>query len=68
MLLETLFEDPISVCSPPPGSANVHTGKPAAVHASVSSDLNHERSFSSQALLKSNRAVALTAWRGLCIE
>ncbi|WP_375572577.1 IS6 family transposase [Seohaeicola saemankumensis] len=39
--------------------------KSAAVHASVSSHFNQERSLSSRPHFKANRAVALAEWRGL---
>ena len=38
----------------------------AAVHSSVYNLFNQERSLSSQDIFKSNRAVALAEWRGLC--
>jgi putative transposase len=38
----------------------------ASVHASVSNHFNQERSLSSRALFKLNRAAALAEWRGLC--
>jgi len=38
----------------------------AAVHASVSSHLNHYRSLSSRHLFKTNRSAALAEWRSLC--
>jgi putative transposase len=38
----------------------------AAVHASVLNHFNEERSISSRANYKLNRAAALTEWRGLC--
>ena len=38
----------------------------AAVHASVSSHFNQERSLSSRPLFKANRAAALAEWRGPC--
>ena len=38
----------------------------AAVHASVSSHFNQERSLSSRPLFKANRAAALAEWRALC--
>ena len=37
----------------------------AAVHASVSNHFNAERSLSSRAIFKQNRAAALAEWRGL---
>lgn len=37
----------------------------AAVHASVSNHVNHERSLSRRNIFKANRAVALAEWRGL---
>ena len=40
----------------------------AAVHASVSTHCNHERSLSSRNLFKLNRAAALAESRGLCAE
>jgi putative transposase len=38
----------------------------AAVHASVHNHFNQERSLSSRDIFKTNRAAALTEWRGLC--
>ncbi|MHA6345967.1 IS6 family transposase [Roseivivax sp. CAU 1761] len=38
----------------------------AAVHASISNHFNSERSLSSRANFKLNRAAALAEWRGLC--
>jgi putative transposase len=38
----------------------------AAVHASVHNHFNQERSLSSRAIFKLNRAAALVEWRGLC--
>ena len=38
----------------------------ATVHASVSNQFNQERSFSSRTIFKTNSAVALAEWRGLC--
>ncbi len=38
----------------------------AAVHASVFNHFNTERSLSSSANFKLNRATALAEWRGLC--
>ncbi|SDO74117.1 putative transposase [Lutimaribacter pacificus] len=38
----------------------------AAVHASIYNLFNSERSLSSRSHFKSNRAAALTEWRGLC--
>jgi len=40
----------------------------AAVHASVHNLFNQERSLSSRAIFKLNRAAALAEWRGLCAE
>lgn len=37
----------------------------AAVHASVTNDSNQERIFSRLGAFMTNRAVALTEWRGL---
>jgi putative transposase len=38
----------------------------ASVHASVTNHFNSQRSLSSRALYKVNRAAALAEWRGLC--
>ena len=38
----------------------------AAVHASVHNHFNQERSLSSRAIFKLNRAAAIAEWRGLC--
>ena len=38
----------------------------AAVHASVFNHFNSERSLSSRANFKKNRAAALADWRSLC--
>lgn len=40
----------------------------AAVHASVSSHFNQERTLSSRQIFKANRAAALTEWRSLCAK
>ena len=37
----------------------------AAVHSSVCNHFNHERSLSSRAMFKLNRAAALAEWCGL---
>ena len=37
-----------------------------AVHSSVYNLFNQERSLSSRAIFKQNRAAALAEWRGLC--
>ncbi len=39
--------------------------KLASVHASVTNHFNAERSLSSRAIFKQNRAAALAEWRGL---
>ncbi|MDU8913855.1 IS6 family transposase [Aestuariicoccus sp. MJ-SS9] len=39
----------------------------ASVHASVFNHFNSERSLSSRAIFKQNRAAALAEWRGLCV-
>jgi putative transposase len=38
----------------------------ASVHASVTNQVNQERSLSSRPLFEANRAAALAEWRGLC--
>jgi putative transposase len=40
----------------------------ASVHASVTNHFNSERSLSSRAIFKLNRAAALAEQRGLCAE
>ncbi|MEW2915123.1 IS6 family transposase, partial [Leisingera sp. JC11] len=40
----------------------------AAVHASIYNHFNSERSLTSRANFKQNRAAALAEWRGLCAE
>lgn len=39
----------------------------AAIHATVYSHFNQERSLSTGTNFKLNRAVALAEWRGLCM-
>jgi len=39
--------------------------KLASVHASVTNHVNIDRSLSSRAIFKQNRAAALAEWRGL---
>lgn len=39
----------------------------AAIHASVHNHFNQERSLTSRANFKVNRAADLAEWRGLCV-